>query len=283
MTRSMTAFSRAEKGAATWELRSVNHRYLETSFRMPDNLRYLETGLKKAFTDKLSRGKIECSLKLNTGELETRFVINEPLVKKLAETIREVQAKTGVFDSPGYTIDLMKWPDVISKETEEAGLEEDVIAAFAEAVDQLAEMRTREGAHLAELIEQRLKDVEQTVVKAREEAPVILQHQHEKLLKRLADIDVEVDPSRIEQELVIAAQKMDVTEELDRLETHVDEVRRNLALSEPVGRRLDFLMQELNREANTLSSKAAASATTMNAVDLKVVIEQMREQIQNIE
>ena len=282
MTRSMTAFSRAEKGAATWELRSVNHRYLDASFRMPDNLRYLESDLKGAFTDRVHRGKIECSLKLNASALETRFVINDALIDRLTETLAQVREKTGITEA-GDAISLMKWPDVVSTETSIEGLAEDVVAAFTDAVEQLVAMREREGAQLAELIESRLKDVEETVVHARSEAPVILAAQHEKLQKRIADIDVEIDPSRLEQELVILAQKMDVMEELDRLETHVEEVRRNLSLDEPVGRRLDFLMQELNREANTLSSKAAASSTTMKAVDLKVVIEQMREQIQNIE
>lgn len=282
MTRSMTAFSRAEKGAATWELRSVNHRYLDSSFRMPDNLRYLEGDLKRAFNDKVFRGKVECSLKLNANELETRFVINEALIDKLADALNEIKQKTGIEQS-GDAISLMKWPDVVTTETVDDALAGDVIQAFSAAVDQLADMREREGQQLADLIEQRLKDIEKTVDQARTEAPAILQHQHDKLVKRLSEIDVNVDPTRVEQELVIAAQKLDVTEELDRLETHVEEVRRNLELDEPVGRRLDFLMQELNREANTLSSKAAASSTTMNAVDLKVAIEQMREQIQNIE
>ena len=144
-------------------------------------------------------------------------------------------------------------------------------------------MREREGKELASLLDSRLVDIETTVEKLREETPAIIAHQHEKLLKRLDDIDVEVEQGRVEQELVILAQKLDVAEELDRLVTHVLEVRRNLEADEPVGRRLDFLMQELNREANTLSSKAAAASTTMQAVDLKVSIEQMREQIQNIE
>jgi uncharacterized protein (TIGR00255 family) len=189
---------------------------------------------------------------------------------------------TGMEDR-GDILSLLRWPDVLT--TEESGDELiiDARRSFTLAVDQLVEMREREGKELAGLLDRRLIDIETTVEKLREETPAIIAHQHERLLKRLGDIDVEVEPGRVEQELVILAQKLDVAEELDRLVTHVLEVRRNLKADEPVGRRLDFLMQELNREANTLSSKAAATSTTMQAVDLKVSIEQMREQIQNIE
>ena len=194
----------------------------------------------------------------------------------------QVAEITGMEDR-GDILSLLRWPDVLT--TEESGDELiiDAQQSFTLAVDQLVEMREREGRELAGLLDRRLIDIETTVEKLREETPAIITHQHERLLKRLGDIDVEVEPGRVEQELVILAQKLDVAEELDRLVTHVLEVRRNLKADEPVGRRLDFLMQELNREANTLSSKAAATSTTMQAVDLKVSIEQMREQIQNIE
>jgi uncharacterized protein (TIGR00255 family) len=278
----MTAFARTEHGAAVWELRSVNHRYLDTSFRMPENFRYLETELKRNFKDQIHRGKIECSLKINAAELKTRFVINEPLVTEVSEALTRVQDLSGV-ESRGDALTLLRWPEVLSTEEVSDELLSDIEQAFTAAVSQLAEMRDREGQELANLIESRLKDIEETVRHLRTEVPAITAHQHERLIKRLEDIDIEVDPGRLEQELVILTQKLDVAEELDRLLTHVAEVRRNLNRQEPVGRRLDFLMQELNREANTLSSKASASTTTMRAVDLKVVIEQMREQIQNIE
>jgi len=282
MIRSMTAFSRHEHGAAVWEIRSVNHRYLDVSFRMPEKLRHLETELESQFKDKVQRGKIECSLKVNAGELKTRISINQDLVQDLHFAMGQVAEITGLEDR-GDILSLLRWPDVLT--TEESGDELiiDAQQSFTLAVDQLVEMREREGKELAGLLDRRLIDIEMTVEKLREETPAIIAHQHERLLKRLGDIDVEVEPGRVEQELVILAQKLDVAEELDRLVTHVLEVRRNLKADEPVGRRLDFLMQELNREANTLSSKAAATSTTMQAVDLKVSIEQMREQIQNIE
>ncbi len=278
----MTAFSRAEHGAVVWEVRSVNHRYLDVSFRMPENLRHLETELKAQFKNKVHRGKIECFLKINSSELKTRIRINEALVADLHFAMGQVAEITGMEDR-GDILSLLRWPDVLT--TEESGDEliSDAREGFKLTVGQLVEMREREGQELAGLLDSRLIDIEKTIDILREETPAIIAHQHEKLLKRLRGIDVEVEPGRVEQELVILAQKLDVAEELDRLVTHVLEVRRNLKMDEPVGRRLDFLMQELNREANTLSSKAAAAATTMQAVDLKVLIEQMREQIQNIE
>lgn len=282
MTRSMTAFARAEHGAAVWEFRSVNHRYLDTSFRMPENLRYLENDLKGGFKDKVHRGKVECSLKINSSELSTSFTINEQLVTELQRAIQRINELTGI-ETNADAMSLLRWPEVLEATDTSETLAEDVAAAFVKAVQQLVEMREREGLELAKMIESRLLEVESTVTHLREEVPAIIQSQHEKLRKRLEEIDVEVDPARLEQELVVLAQKLDVEEELDRLLTHVTEVRRNLTSKEPIGRRLDFLMQELNREANTISSKASAASTTNRAVDLKVVIEQMREQIQNIE
>lgn len=282
MTKSMTAFARAECGAAVWEIRSVNHRYLDVSFRMPDNFRYLETDLKSQFRDRVSRGKLECSLRINAAELPARFSVNEPLLAELKSAMEKIQALSGI-DNPGDVLNLMRWPEVLTTVTETDDLATDITAGFDMAVNELVAMREREGAELARLIEDKLKEIESAVAQVREQAPAILAAQHEKLQKKLAELDVEVDPARLEQELVIQAQKSDVIEELDRLDTHVSEVRRSLEADEPVGRRLDFLMQELNREANTLSSKATASSTTLHAVDLKVIIEQMREQIQNIE
>lgn len=282
MTRSMTAFARAEHGAAVWELRSVNHRYLDISFRMPDSYRFLETELKGMFKDLVGRGKLECSLKLNATALPIALTINEPLVQELNQLLGRMQTLTGM-DSRGDLLSLMRWPDVLTTRENTEEIAADVRTGFQTAVDMLVEMREREGRELEALIEGRLKDVEKTVAALKAEAPQMARQQQEKLLKRINDLDVSVDPARLEQELVITAQKLDVMEELDRLVTHVAEVRYALAEKEPVGRRLDFLMQELNREANTLSSKASTSSTTHHAVDLKVTIEQMREQIQNIE
>ncbi|MBO6557510.1 MAG: YicC family protein [Pseudomonadales bacterium] len=282
MTRSMTAFARTELGAAVWELRSVNHRYLDVSFRMPENLRFLETELKALFKDKVHRGKVECSLKINPAELSTSFTINEQLVTELKSALERVSELTG-YDTRGDAMSLLRWPDVLETTENSETLAADVAEGFKDAIVQLVDMRDREGAELAKMIESRLVDIESTVTQLHQEVPAIIQTQHEKLRKRMDEIDVDVDPGRLEQELVVLAQKLDVEEELDRLVTHVAEVRRTLQSDEPVGRRLDFLMQELNREANTISSKASAASTTNRAVDLKVVIEQMREQIQNIE
>lgn len=281
MTRSMTAFARAETGASVWEIRSVNHRYLDVAFRMPDSLRHLESDLKNLFKGKVSRGKIECTLRIKT-ETSTELTVNEALLNQLTTAMDKVKTLSGMKDD-GDLLSLMRWPDVLVPVSNTDELAGDVETAFAQAIEQLVEMRAREGEELANLIETRLVVIEQTVSAVQEEAPVIIEMLQKKLKKRLEDLDIEADSSRLEQELVIQAQKLDVMEEIDRLRTHVAEVRRNLGASEPVGRRLDFLMQELNREANTLSSKAQSSDTTLHAVDLKVLIEQMREQIQNIE
>jgi uncharacterized protein (TIGR00255 family) len=281
MTKSMTAFARAEQGAAIWEIRSVNHRYLDATFRMPDNFRHLEVELKNAFKDFISRGKLECTLRIKS-ETGTELSVNKALVSQLADAMQEVKAISGI-ESDGDLLGLMRWPDVLVPADNTAQVTADVQAAFDAAVSQLVDMRQREGEELARLIEDRLVEIENTVEQLRHDVPAIIQALQEKLRKRLDELGTDADPSRLEQELVIQAQKLDVMEELDRLCTHVAEVRRNLGESEPVGRRLDFLMQELNREANTLSSKSQSSDTTLHAVDLKVLIEQMREQIQNIE
>ena len=278
----MTAFARAEVGASVWEIRSVNHRYLDISFRMPDSYRHMETALKGAFRDRVSRGKVECTLKINQAAVPATISVNESLLQELSHALDRVMALTGTTDR-GDATGLLRWPEVLTSESNEEGLLADIQAGFEQAVDSLVEMRKREGIELADLIDSRLKDVESIVTEVRRAVPEILAAQHEKVRKKVKELQTEVDPARLEQELVILAQKSDVTEELDRLVTHVTEVRRNLGDDQPVGRRLDFLMQELNREANTLSSKAQASTTTLHAVDLKVVIEQMREQIQNIE
>lgn len=282
MTKSMTAFARAEHGVAVWEIRSVNHRYLDVNFRSHDNMKHLESDLREAFKGKIHRGKIECVLRIKSEDVATSLVVNKPLLEQLTSAMTEVKEIAGLTDN-GDTINLMRWPDVLTAEDDAENLAADVTWAFSLAVEELKKMREREGSELAEVIEAKLQEAENIVGTLRESAPVIIEALQQRLKKRLADLSVEVDPGRLEQELVIQAQKLDVMEELDRLDTHVGEVRRSLASDEPVGRRLDFLMQELNREANTLSSKAQSSDTTLSAVDLKVVIEQMREQVQNIE
>lgn len=282
MTRSMTAFARAEVDAAVWEIRSVNHRYLDVSFRMPENFRRLEVELKACLKNRVYRGKIECTLNVKPEAYRRAISVNEELIKELTNAITRI-SELSQLPASGDALALMRWPDVLVTAESSEELDKDMLMCFDAAVVALVNMREREGSELAGLIEQRLRDIEKTITIVKEEAPGIEERQREKLLSRLEKIDVAADPGRVETELVMLAQKHDVMEELDRLATHVAEVRRNLAQTEPVGRRLDFLMQELNREANTLSSKAQVSETTLQAVDLKVVIEQMREQIQNIE
>ena len=278
----MTAFARAEHGAAIWEIRSVNHRYLDVNFRVQDNFKYLETELRNQFKKVLYRGKIECALKIKSEEVASSLDINEPLVLELKNAMERVTSLTGLTNK-GDALSLMRWPNILSSPDIGEALANDVLMAFEKAVEQLAKMRSREGDELAELIESKLKEIEETVWEIRLSAADIATNLQDRLKAKLAELDIVVEPSRLEQEFVLQAQKLDIIEELDRLNTHVAEVRRCLDSTEPVGRRLDFLMQELNREANTLSSKAQRTETILSAVDLKVLIEQIREQVQNIE
>ena len=282
MTRSMTAFARAEHGAATWEIRSVNHRYLDFNFRLQENMRALEPELRSISLPGIHRGKVECTLKLKREEIPISLTVNEPLVIQLNNAANEIKSITN-FANDGDILSLMRWPDVLNSIDNTEGITKDVIAAYKLAVIQLIDMREREGKKLSEIIEAKLKEVEATITEVRLSVDVISKHLRTKLKARLEDLAIDLDPGRLEQEFVIQAQKLDIAEELDRLDTHIAEVRRSLESSEPVGRRLDFLMQELNREANTLSSKSQSSDTTISAVDLKVLIEQIREQVQNIE
>lgn len=288
MIRSMTAFARLESptdwGSITWELRSVNHRYLELQFKLPEMFRNLEPKLRDQLRKALNRGKVECQLRyqLNPG-CQTRISINDVLLTQLLQACQQIEATHPALQQPS-SLDILKWPGVIN----DAGLDGDAMIADAEAhipavLDELLEARQREGEELRLLIEQRLQAIMQHTSELRRFLPTILQQQRARLIERLEDANVDADPNRLEQEMVILAQKSDVDEELDRLDTHVNEVLRVLNKGGPCGRRLDFLMQELNREANTLSSKSLDSQATQSAVELKVLIEQMREQIQNIE
>ena len=230
----------------------------------------------------IHRGRIECTLKIKSEEITTSLTINEPLIAELKDALSQVKSITGLSND-GDILSLMRWPDVLTSSEDTAGLAKDIKAAYKFAIDQLIDMREREGEELAKLIEVKLKEVEAIVSKVRRSAADITESLKKKLAARLKDLEIDLDPGRLEQEFVIQAQKLDITEELDRLDAHIAEVRHSLKASDPVGRRLDFLMQELNREANTLSNKSQSSNTTMSAVDLKVIIEQIREQVQNIE
>ena len=288
MIRSMTAFSRKEHtapwGTLSWELRSVNHRYLEVHPRLPDTLRDLENPVRESLRSTLSRGKVECTLKLKAENLApTRLEINETYVKQLLEAANRLTHMTG--DTSGLSVtDLLGWPGVVTTpEADQSEIQQAALGLLQEALQDFVANREREGQMLNDIIIDRLDKIDAQVTVVRQHLPEILQAQKEKLLARLEEISANVDQERLEQEIVYLAQKSDVDEELDRLETHVKEVRRALKQGGAVGRRLDFLMQELNREANTLGSKSINTLTTQAAVELKVLIEQMREQIQNIE
>ncbi len=284
MTKSMTAFARSESGHISWEIRSVNHRYLEVGVKVPDAFRSLEIGLRNKLKARLNRGKIDCQLRIGHSQAsEANLSIDEKLLEDLTGALATIIPKLETV-APVNPLEVLKWPGLLSEPTEdEESIKRTVVELFDTALAQLIEMRSSEGAELRKIILEKLADLRSIVEQAATEAPIISARQRDKMISKLNDLKIDADPGRIEQELVIMAQKSDVAEELDRLNTHIEEVSATLDSTEAVGRRLDFLMQELNREANTLSSKAVATNTTIQAVELKVAIEQMREQIQNIE
>ena len=287
MPHSMTAFSRqtheADWGSLQLELRSVNQRYLEPHFRLSDTLRDLEPHFREAMRQRLSRGKVECFLRFDPAENDAAPGINAGQLSALTHALEQVRAQLPQAPMPN-ALELLAHPGVMATQrldldsVKAAGLE-----LFDAALKDLETGRAREGERLAELIRERLNGIREQVAIVREHLPTILERQRTQLLERLESAKTELDPQRLEAEMVMLAHKADVAEELDRLETHVTEVERQLKQKGPIGRRLDFLMQELNREANTLSSKAIVADTTRCAVELKVLIEQMREQIQNLE
>jgi uncharacterized protein (TIGR00255 family) len=285
----MTGFARREAklpwGTAVWEIRSVNHRYLEPSFRLPEDFRELEPDLRDAMRKALQRGKVEASLSIQwEQEGESELGINLNRVAQLSKAAQQINSLLGAAAAPINALDILRYPGVLQKqELDRDAMQSAVLELFNSALEGLIEHRTREGYELEQLILQRLDSVSSQVVKVRARMPEILSAQREKLQTKLASLQIDLDPERLEQEIVLLAQKADVDEELDRLDTHVIEIKRSLKQSDSLGRRLDFLMQELNREANTLSSKSIVSDTTQAAVELKVLIEQMREQVQNIE
>ncbi len=288
MTRSMTAFARQQnnqtEGTLVWEIRSVNHRYLEPHLRLPDTFRALEGPLRDRLRKTLQRGKVECSLRFHPSD-QSSNQLNVDLglaaqVRDAAQQITELLVNPAPLDA----LELLRWPGVLQQtELDMTALHKSALTLFDSALDELINNRHREGRELALLINQRLDAIAVIVIQVRARLPEILAKQRLNILNRLEDAKVSLDPNRLEQEMVLLAQKADVDEELDRLDTHITEVRRVLTQQDASGRRLDFLMQELNREANTLSSKSIVAETTQCAVELKVLIEQMREQIQNIE
>jgi uncharacterized protein (TIGR00255 family) len=289
MIASMTGFARRETagewGTLVCELRSVNHRFLEAGFRLPDELRAAEGELRARLTRQLRRGKVDCTITYRRPQgadsaLEVDAVALERVlaaVHVVARTLREPAAAVSALD-------VLRWPGVLR---EGGGSGEQLLAAayavFGATLEELVAARAREGARLRELLEQRCTGVEALVAGVRARLPEVQARMRTRLKERLAELTASVDAERLEQELALLLQRLDVDEELERLAGHISEVRRVIGASEPAGRRLDFLMQELNREANTLSSKSQDLETTRTAVDMKVLIEQMREQVQNAE
>ncbi|MBT3531946.1 MAG: YicC family protein [Gammaproteobacteria bacterium] len=288
MTSSMTAFSRQQLnqdwGSLTWEIRSVNHRYLETSLRLPENLRSLENAVRESVRKKLNRGKVECQLRFQSGSSDSsEIVVDRGLIRNLVQANFDIEQITGTSSSLN-NMEILRWPGVIQDQQEDdSSIEKQALELFSATLDDLIATREREGAELEGFILQRIKSIREIVSSVKERMPDILSAQKQNVLDRVNDLNLELESTRLEQEVALLAQKADVDEELDRLHSHLNEVERVMNAKGQKGRRLDFLMQELNREANTLSSKSIVAETTLNAVELKVLIEQMREQIQNIE
>jgi uncharacterized protein (TIGR00255 family) len=288
MTLSMTAFSRQqleqEWGVLTWEIRSVNHRYLETNVRLPESFRSLENAIREAVRKKLTRGKVECQLRIQSeANVSSEINLNKTLIRQLIQANIEIEQITGTSSSLG-NMEILRWPGVIEEQDfDKRAIEKQALALFINALDDLVATREREGKELQGFIAQRISSIREIVSSVREKMPEILAKQKQSILDKVEDLQVDLETTRLEQEVSLLAQKADVEEELDRLNSHLNEVERVLKAKGQKGRRLDFLMQELNREANTLSSKSIVVETTLSAVELKVLIEQMREQIQNIE
>ena len=288
MISSMTAYARKEInqswGTASWELRSVNQRYLETYIRMPEQFRSLEPIIRERLRGRLTRGKIECNLRfeLDPASQHQELSLNEDLARQVLSAVNWI--KTEYKSGDVNPIDVLRWPGVLSaKEQNLDSISQEILALLDEAINELIAVREREGQVLRDLIIQRLDSITTEVEKIRQWMPQILEWQKERLQNKLAEANIEFDKSRLEQEIVLMAQRIDVAEELDRLMTHVKETYAILKKNEAVGRRLDFMMQEFNRESNTIASKSINADVTASAIELKVLIEQIREQVQNIE
>ncbi len=288
MIKSMTAYGRAESsgewGEASCEIRSVNHRYLEMSIRLPEELRLLEQAIRDLLSKQLKRGKVDCNIRYEQSEnFKGTLPVNQDLLTKILETAETTNAQLK-SPAPINPLELLRWPGVLDRDVPDPeAISGPLLELVNETLTAVIDTRQREGDKTRTMILERSKAAKQIVARVREQMPTILEGIREKLTLRVQELSVEFDNDRLEQELLLLSQKMDVAEEMDRLDAHIDEVQRVLDQDGPVGRRLDFLMQEMNRESNTLGSKSAHLDTTNSSVDLKVLIEQMREQIQNIE
>ena len=288
MLHSMTGFARAsaetEIGTLTWEIRAVNHRYLDVQFKLPEELRPQEQAFRQQASTNIGRGKVECSLFFRRAVAQqSGMPLDTNLVKLLGARVSEI---TAILPAAAAVnpIDILRWPGVVQQaEVDTEPLFNAATTLLNTALEAIVNMRRGEGQRIAAMLESRCIEIARIADTVRERMPDVLARVRAKQKERIDKLDVEADPARLEVELALLAQKLDVDEELDRLESHLVEIRVAIGDKKPVGRRLDFLMQELNREANTLGSKSADTETTRAAVDLKVLIEQMREQIQNLE
>ena len=288
MIRSMTGFARRERqgpwGTLVCELRTVNHRYLETSLRLPEELKALDNEVRQAIAAALRRGKVDANVYLKSAAGSQRSLdVDTQLLDQLVARVDQVRGQLK-YPAPVSPIELLRWPGVVREaEIDVRPVLDAALELLREALNELNDTRLREGQRIREMLLTRCLTMRAQVEAVRLRLPEVSKRMRDRIVERITQLGATIDPERLEQELVLYANKMDVDEELDRLGAHLDEVTSVLGSPEPAGRRLDFLMQELNREANTLSSKSQDAETTRAAVDMKVMIEQMREQVQNVE
>lgn len=287
MIYSMTAFAhleiKKEWGNAVWEIRSVNQRFLETYFRLPEAFRHLEMGLRECLRNSLTRGKVECSLRVELAQASNnKIALNNDYAEQVIASLKTLQGIAG--EGEINLVDVLRYPGVVDAQSQDLDqIAQDLLAGFEQILTDFIAMRGREGANLQAIIQQRLDSIAEIAQSVQNQMPEVLQWQKDRLQQRFEELNLQLDPQRLEQEMVLTAQRVDVAEELDRLQLHVKETSSILKKGGAVGRKLDFMMQELNRESNTLASKSINADITNSAVELKVLIEQMREQIQNLE
>ena len=287
MIYSMTAFAhleiKKEWGNAVWEIRSVNQRFLETYFRLPEVFRHLEMGLRERLRNSLTRGKVECSLRVELAQASNnKIALNNDYAEQVIASLKTLQGIAG--EGEINLVDVLRYPGVVDAQSQDLDqIAQDLLAGFEQILTDFIAMRGREGANLQAIIQQRLDSIAEIAQSVQNQMPEVLQWQKDRLQQRFEELNLQLDPQRLEQEMVLTAQRVDVAEELDRLQLHVKETSSILKKGGAVGRKLDFMMQELNRESNTLASKSINADITNSAVELKVLIEQMREQIQNLE
>ena len=287
MIYSMTAFAhleiKKEWGNAVWEIRSVNQRFLETYFRLPEVFRHLEMGLRERLRNSLTRGKVECSLRVELAQASNnKIALNNDYAEQVIASLKTLQSIAG--EGEINLVDVLRYPGVVDTQSQDLDqIAQDLLAGFEQILADFIAMRGREGENLQAIIQQRLDSITEIAQSVQQQMPEVLQWQKDRLQQRFEELNLQLDPQSLEQEMVLTAQRVDVAEELDRLQLHVKETSSILKKGGAVGRKLDFMMQELNRESNTLASKSINADITNSAVELKVLIEQMREQIQNLE